>query len=113
MPNQKPDWRELVQAKLDREPVGTRSSAIRVNARIDRAIKDAAAARNMSVTAYIRRAAVAFAVADLDLSWDTVMIDEPGFGLAGENPGRAVIRPNGHGFGAWQIVKLTRFHADD
>jgi hypothetical protein len=111
--SKQPSWQELLQSKLDRPPAGTRTSAIRTNAAIDKAIKDAAANRNMSVTAYIRRAAVAMAVYDLGLEWDAVMSDEPGFGVFGENPGRAVIRPEGHGFGPWKIREVSPHHVNE
>jgi hypothetical protein len=67
----------------------------------------------MSVAAYVRRAAVAFAEHDTGELWDEVMSDEPGFGVYGERPGRGAIRVNGRGFGPWKIVKLESHHRDD
>lgn len=97
----------MVQQKLDQPPGETRSSSFRTNAALDRLINEAARRRGLSTTAYIRRAAAAIATFDLEASWEDAMADEPGFGLYGERPGRAVIRPDGHGFGPWQVTGLT------
>lgn len=110
---EKPDWRELVQSKLDKPQDQARTNCIRTNATLDLIINRAARARNLSVTAYIRRAAVAVACADLGIDWDSAMADEPGFGLYGERPGRAVIRPDGRGFGPWWVTGLAYHHPED
>lgn len=94
-------------------PETSRSTAFRTNPRIDRALNEAAASRHMSVAAYVRRAAVAFAVVDTGIAWDEVMTDEPGFGIYGERPGRGAIRVDGRGFGPWKITALESFHHDD
>lgn len=107
------DWRELLASKLDKPPETARSTAFRTTPAIDRILNEAASRRHMSVSAYVRRAAVAIACRDLGLNWDEVMQDEPGFGIYGERPGRAVIRPNGHGFGAWRVTGLETHHPDD
>lgn len=67
----------------------------------------------MSVAAYVRRAAVAFAVHDTGVPWDEIMHDEPGFGIYGERPGRGAIRVDGRGFGSWKIVTLAPYHHGD
>lgn len=73
----------------------------------------AAERRHMSVAAYVRRAAVSFAVKDLGLSWDEVMAGEPGFGVYGSPPGRGAIRVDGRGFGKWKIAQLEPFDEND
>lgn len=67
----------------------------------------------MSVSAYVRRAAVAFAEHDTGVPWDELMEGEPGFGVYGSPPGRGAIRVDGRGFGKWKIVKLDVHHAQD
>jgi hypothetical protein len=70
-------------------------------------VQSAARARGISMAAYIRRAAVAFAVYDGDLSWDETMADEApvkGFAVdALPDPATA----GGQGFGDWQIKDLS------
>ena len=67
----------------------------------------------MSVAAYVRRAAVAFAELDTGVPWEETMEGEPGFGIYGERPGRGAIRVDGRGFGPWKIVKVESHHQDD
>jgi len=78
-------------------------------------IRRAAKKRGMSPAAFIRRAAVAVALHDLDEEgrWGEVNRDEPGFTAFGRNMGQAPFRPAGHGFGKWRITGMEKRYADD
>ena len=70
----------------------------------------AARARDITISAYIRRAAMSFTAFDLGMSFDEISLGEwpvnrfgTGAGPRGENRRRA----NGKGAGRWQITGLT------
>lgn len=109
------DWRTLVdQAASDATPKII-TTGLRLDGPSNRVIRKAARRRGMSPAAYIRRAAVAFALHDLDRDegWDVVNADEPGFTGFGVNMGKSPYRPNGHGFGPWRILGLRKHHDSD
>lgn len=109
------DWRQLVdEAASDLTPK-ILTTGLRLDAPSNRVIRRAAQRRGMSPAAYIRRAAVAFALHDLEQTrlWGEVNADEPGFTAFGRNMGKAPYRPNGHGFGPWRIIGLEKHYADD
>lgn len=117
MPTRKPstDWRQLVDEAANDLVPKVITTGLRLDGPSNRIIRRAAKKRGMSPAAYIRRAAVAFALHDLDQEhgWDTVNADEPGFTAYGRNMGKSPYRPNGHGFGPWRILGLGKHHADD
>lgn len=94
-------------------PQTARSTAYRTNPKIDDVIRAGARRRNITVAAYARRAAVAFACYDLGLSWSEVMDGEPGFGLFGEYAGKAAIYADGEGFGPWKITGLDHHFGNE
>lgn len=67
-------------------------------------VAEAARRRNLSITAYARRALLAFVCHDLGLDWDEVMADEPGIWTRQELPPEA---GRGRGYGPWRIQKLA------
>lgn len=76
-------------------------------------VQTAAEARDISVTAFVRRAAMAITVADLSLDWETLMKFEPRIrpytGLDGADPERA----EGYGHGNWRITGLGEYVRGD
>jgi hypothetical protein len=67
-------------------------------------VAEAARRRNLSITAYARRALMAFVCHDLELDWDEVMRDEPGIWTRQTLPPDA---GRGQGHGPWRIRKLV------
>lgn len=109
------DWRELVlDAASDARPKII-TTGLRLDGPSNRVIRKAAKKRRMSPAAYMRRAAVAFALYDLDMQreWGTVMADEPGFTAYDQRMGQAPYRPQGHGFGPWLIERLRKHYDSD
>ncbi len=73
-------------------------------------VKQAAEARGISLSAYVRRAAAAMACYDLGLDFYTVMKDERGTRGYGQRGGRAdeiAESSQGRGFGLWEIQELA------
>lgn len=70
-------------------------------------VQSAARARGISMAAYIRRAAVAFAVYDGGLSWDETMADEAPVKAFAVDALPDPETSGGRGFGAWLIGKLS------
>lgn len=106
------DWRDIVDGELDRDELRRpgRRNGIEIRFPDEHlSLVDASCRkRGISRAAFIRRAAIAFAVADFDLDWDDVMNGEAGvvpFGSVGI--GDRVIDPNGQGFGPWKIEGLS------
>lgn len=67
-------------------------------------VREAARRRNLSITAYARRALLAFVCHDLDLNWESVMADEPGIWSRQTLPPEA---SKGRGHGKWKIKGLS------
>jgi hypothetical protein len=109
------DWRKQIIDDVGAPPDGPVliSTGVQLDGPSNEVIRAAARRRGMSPSAYLRRAAVAFATFDLDRDWDEVMADEPGFTAFGKNMGKSPYRPNGHGFGPWKITGVEAHHADD
>ena len=71
-------------------------------------VLEAAKARGMSMTAYQRRASLAFAEQDLGFDWLDEMRAEPPIGsFVRPNAG---VKSDGLGFGKWHIVNLRAHH---
>lgn len=70
-------------------------------------VKDAAEARDMSMTAFMRRAALAIATVDQGLDWQTVMQDEPAIAPFNQGGARTGVRKGGLGNGPWKIEGLS------
>lgn len=104
-----PDWRELLLAELDAKNIRAprTSMAIMLHLTAHGLILAAARKRGMSIGAYARRAAIAFAVHDLEADWDEVMQDEAAVGERGGGAVRA--KGRGRGFGPWRILALGEY----
>jgi uncharacterized protein (DUF1778 family) len=83
--------------------VERRSVTLQVSTDEHRALFRAAKARGLSMSAYARRAAIAFAAHDLDLNRVEVHENEPAIVARDENEPRMF---HGEGFGSWNIEKL-------
>jgi hypothetical protein len=70
-------------------------------------VLEAAKLRGLSMQAYQRRAALAFAQADLGFDWLREMDAEPQVGSF-VNPGRGT-DARGRGYGSWQILDLGSY----
>lgn len=112
-PKPSTDWRELVVADAQRPRPRIITTGLRLDGPSNAIIQRAAKRRGMSPAAFIRRAAVAFAVHDLHGDWDEVNADEPGFTGYNRPMGKAPFRPAGHGFGPWRIMGLRKHHDAD
>lgn len=109
----KADWRELMMGQVDAELARRsrpkpphRDFRARIPLSAAPALNQAAANRGMSVSAYLRRAGLAFAAHDLGLDLADLLSDEPT-----TRPGRfagfrADLDPTGMPFGAWEIEAL-------
>ncbi|KAK1548441.1 hypothetical protein Q3G72_006583 [Acer saccharum] len=86
-----------------------RSIAVNYPVEIYPLVLEAARQRNMSMTAYQRRAVLAFAQADTGFDWFEQMATEPGIGSF-NSPGVS-LPSGGHGFGHWRILQLGDFDA--
>lgn len=103
-------WREITLDELDALPRGGDRGTVGVNfpPAWQQLLIDAATARNMSLASFVRRAAMAFVVADLGLDWERVMELEPRIRKLGDytsDPERA----RGFGYGQWKIVDLEEY----
>lgn len=75
-----------------------------------RVLTTAATARGMSLSSYVRRAALSFAAHDLELDRDELMAFEPPLRPAGHFGGGARLGPEtrfGRGLGHWRIAELA------
>lgn len=99
-------WRDVLLDKLDaQQKPARRSVAINLDDEQRSAILHAAEARGLSMAAFVRRAALAIAVHDLELDWDALNANEPrvrGYDDLAGDP----IRAGGRGFGPWKITGL-------
>lgn len=107
-----PDWRELVEAGMARRAGRPGVSlAVRLPPDMANFVLTAAELRGgLSLTAYLRRAALAVAAYDLDLPWQAVMANEPRVRMMDVEgkPYSAVSGP-GLGFGAWIIPEMREY----
>jgi hypothetical protein len=103
------DWRQLVLDELDARHKRAPRTSIGVNFHLDGhgLVLAAARARGMSLGAYTRRAAIAFAVADLGADWDEVMENEPRVGETARQVDP--VGGRGLGYGAWKITGLEEY----
>lgn len=110
MPKSSTDWRTLVDMAITQDAPKIITTGLRLDGPSNKVIRRAAKKRNMSPAAYMRRAAVAFALHDLGEEglWARVNADEPGFTAYGKNMGQSPFRPAGHGFGNWIITSLRK-----
>lgn len=107
-----PAFQELFMGQVDAhlakrvyERPAYRDFRARLPLRLAPVLTEAAAAREMSVSAYLRRAGLAFAAYDLDLDLAQLLEDEPPILLrfAPPSDGR---RMAGSGHGKWRIGGL-------
>lgn len=100
---QRPDWVSVLDGAIAaREPRATRRSiGVNYPPALYGYVMAAARQRGMSLAAYQRRAALAFACLDLGLVWSDVMADEPPFGTFAA-PTKAAAHAGG-GYGHWVI----------
>lgn len=103
------DYWERVDGQLAaNEPRATRRSiAVNYPPELYPFVLEAAKQRGMSMQAYQRRAALAFAASDLGFDWLREMAVEPQIGSF-VNPGRGTVA-RGRGFGHWQILDLGNY----
>lgn len=111
MANSPEHWTTKLEAALEaKQPqrVSRRSSAINYPASLFPLLVEAARRRGMSVTAYQRRAVLAFAVWDLGLDWMHELEDE---GPIAPPEGQVISREpaRGRGFGRWKITGLSSY----
>lgn len=105
-----PDWRDRVRADVAALPE-RRSTIPRDSAKYDVDVKSgargllnrAAAARRLSVSAYLRRAGFAMAAYDLGVPLSDFLTFDP---RMARETGLAVADPEGHLFGRWEIESL-------
>jgi hypothetical protein len=112
-PRPKPDWRDLMMGQVDahlarrakpKKPY--RDFRARVPLAAAPVINTAAANRGMSVSAYLRRAGLAFAAHDLGLDLADLLADEPVTRLKFAGfPGDHADQGQGHG--KWRIEELA------
>jgi hypothetical protein len=106
-------WQDTLadQIAANGKRAGRRSVAVNYPTGLYAVVRDAAKRRGMSMTAYQRRASLAFAVHDLglDASWAALMVEEPavtGYVTGADKP----LDCAGFGpFGAWRITGLGLF----
>lgn len=108
MVTKNPDWRSLVdQAMAERQKSQDRRSlAINIPPEWQGMINRAAAGREMTLTAFLRRSMMAFVAHDLGLDYFTIMEGEPtvvGFDRK-KHKSRGSGRGRGHGL--WEIEYL-------
>lgn len=112
MPSSSPTPGELMVAAVESALPGRtqrRSIAVNFPDGMYDVVMEAARARGISSTAYMRRAATAFAAQDLGLDWHELMLDEKGVQQYGIKGGGAALPPaRGEGFGPWVITGLRQ-----
>lgn len=99
----RPEWMERVEDAVGDRPMPKYLIQAQTPDRLRPFVVRAARKRGMPVSAYLRRAVLAFVVRDLDLDWDEVMEDEPSIDAEDNLPPR---RYRGRGFGNWKIRGL-------
>lgn len=106
------DWWTILDDQMaSQEPhrAARRSIAINYPTDLYAYVLEAARLRGISMTAYQRRASLAFAAHDLGFDWLEAMLSEPPVGSF-DSPGKGV-KSDGIGFGPWRIDALGD-HAD-
>lgn len=108
-----PAWEDVLMGQVDATLASRvakkpphRDFRTRVPLSAASSIHEAAAARGMSASAYIRRATLAFAAYDLGLDLAELLRHEPATRLNSESP-RAVRAMLGEGHGEWRIGGLS------
>jgi hypothetical protein len=106
------NWKDRIQDGVDSIPEAkrpTESKRIGLHFQPDwyKIVELAAASRGMSKGAYVRRAAMAFAIYDLQMRYEDVMKDEPPI-RDNPNESRPFRARHGNGFGLWKIMGLGR-----
>ena len=106
------DWQEVVLGQVDVVLSGRdaqkkphRDVKARIQLSAVPALTEAARMRDMSVSSYTRRAAIAFAAYDLSLSLADLLEDEPAQRLKTEPPSENR-EEGGRGHGNWVITGL-------
>ncbi len=108
----KPDPKDVMLDRIEASRINKRPSrmiSVNWNDTLYLVVKNAARMRGISLSAYVRRAAVAMAVYDLGLDYFTVMKDERGtrgYGDRGGNPEEIAASAQGRGYGSWEIKEL-------
>lgn len=102
----RPDWWQIMDDQMASTERRTPRRSIAINYPNDlyALVLEAAKLRGISMTAYQRRASLAFAAHDLGFDWDLEMAAEPPVGSF-VRPG-AGTKCAGSGFGAWRIRAL-------
>jgi len=93
----------LARQAVDKSP--HRDYKARMPLRVAPLLAEAAAAREMSVSAYLRRAGLAFVAHDLGISLEELLHDEPATRLRTEGP-KTNRQEAGEGHGLWKIGGL-------
>jgi len=96
----------LIDAVRAKVPTRTerRSIGLNITPQMNDLVLAAAMKRDMTLSAYARRAIMAVVCHDLGLDWDEVMLDEPNVRrFDGKTPGD----PAGTGHGDWIIAEMT------
>jgi hypothetical protein len=108
----KSDWQEVVLGQVDVVLAGRaitkkphRDFKARIQLSAVPALTEAAKLRNMSVSAYTRRACLAFAAYDLGLNLADLLEDEPSQRLKSDPP-TTNLEEGGRGHGNWVIQGL-------
>ena len=104
MPQDNNPWHEHLLSGLAAGPRDRISLGLNYQRSAAGLVAEAAARRNLSITAYARRALLAFVCHDLGLDWDDVMADEPGLW---HRQSEAPAARGGKGHGAWRIMKVV------
>lgn len=97
-------WHEHIRSGLAAGPRDRISLGLNYQRSAAGYVAEAARRRNLSITAYARRALLAFVSHDLGIPWEEIMRDEPGLWHRQSEPPAA---RGGKGHGPWQIRKLV------
>lgn len=104
-------WQDTLLAQVEHSRVNPRaprrSTAINYSQREYSLVLAAARERDISMAAFQRRSALAFAAHDLGFDWATEMAQEPA--IAAFGGGGTLQRLQGLGCGAWQILELGEY----
>lgn len=101
------DWRDkVVDTVIEDRRASRRTTGIVQPESFVAIINRAARARDMTMGAFMRRAAMAVACHDLGLDWETVMAEEPA--IRNYNRSHASVTfTGGSGHGPWQIRRMA------
>lgn len=104
-------WRKILLDQIDSKLTTRTRRSVGINfpVGLHALLMRAARERGMSMAAYTRRAAIAFAVKDLGLDYDTVMQEEPAVREFGEGMSLGD-KLSGKGYGRWKIEALEGDH---